>query len=235
MYAIISILGLPSVALLTSEEAEAFGARPPKPAPTPAPVKPPPTTTPAPSLPVDPSMVIRARWENGKTRDGTAWSQHVFAQLPVLGANLLARAPRDIANFCPNYSNLSDTDKKNFWVYLFSSISELESGFDTNQVYTEAFRDQYGNLVTSNGLLQLSIGDNGIYGCQFKSNADMFDPIKNLDCGLIIMNKLVGEDAQLAGKIGGSWAGGTRYWSTLRNAAATQIQSWDSALPICRK
>lgn len=212
-------------------DAHAFGKKPVvvTPQPTP-PVTPPPPSTPTP--PADPSEVIRARWE-GKARDGAAWSQYVFAQIPVVAPNLLAKNPADVAQFCPAYPSLSATDKKNFWVYLFSAITELESNFDPTNVYKENFKDGDGNYVMSVGLLQLSIGDAPIYKCDFKNTADIEDPLKNLDCGLRIMNKLVGANGQIAGKIGSSWAGGARYWSTLRAPKVTSIQGWTKAQRIC--
>ena len=235
--------------LLASAPAHAFGKKPLKPpaptvptppAPTPpAPTSPAPTppaptppapTPPAPTTPT--GQVIRARWDS-ITRDGSSWSQYVFNELPALAPNLLNKAPADIAQFCPAYSSLSVSDKQNFWVYLMSSIAELESSFDPTQVFTESFRDSSGNLVQSIGLLQLSITDN-VYGCGFTSPTDIQNPEKNLACGLRVLNKLVGQNGQLAGKnSAGSWMGGARYWSTLRNAKASQIQSWTSVLPIC--
>jgi hypothetical protein len=226
-------------ATLASQPAHAFGKRPiapPPPTPTlpPKPVTPPaPTPPPVSPAPSSPSgTVIRARWES-VTRDGSSWSQYVYDQLPALAPNLLNKAPADIAQYCPAYSSLSTSDKQNFWVYLMSSITELESSFDPSTVYTESFTDSSGRLVQSIGLLQLSITDNA-YGCGFASPADIKNADKNLACGLRILNKLVGQNGQLAGKnSAGSWQGGARYWSTLRNAKASQIQGWTKALRMC--
>ena len=210
-------------ATLSSEPAHAFGKKPVVVPPTPPST---PTTLP---ISVD---VIRARWET-KARDGAAWSQHVYDTLPTLAPNLLSRSPNDIAQFCPAYGNLSAGDKKNFWVYLLSSITELESDFNPNATYTENFKDAQGNLVVSLGLLQLSLGDGGAYGCGFGSNTDIENPTKNLDCGMRILNKLVGRDKQLAGRSVASWLGGARYWSTLRSPKVSTIQGWTQAIPMC--
>lgn len=189
------------------------------------PVEPPP--------PSDPSAIIRARWE-AKQRDGVAWSKHVFEQIPVLAPKLLAKSPGDVTQFCPGYNELSVTDKKNFWVYLISSMAELESGHNPAVTYTEAFADANGNRVVSRGLLQISIESGNGYGCGFKTAADLHDPNKNLDCGLRILNKWVGNDGTLAGQKGTTWQGGARYWSVLRkDPNLGKIKAWNQALRMC--
>ncbi|MGZ3652964.1 MAG: transglycosylase SLT domain-containing protein [Bdellovibrionota bacterium] len=216
-----------ALGMFASESAEAFGKKPVTLPPVP------PVTPIQPSGPTNPADVIRARWD-GVTQDGSAWSQHVYDSIPLLAPNLLSHNPNDIAQFCPGYSALSVSDKKNFWVYLLSSLAQLESDFDPNASYTENFKDQNGNYVVSLGLLQLSLGDGANYKCGFSSNADIENPDKNLDCSLRILNKLVGQNGQLAGQSGaGAWQGGARYWSTLRAPKVSTVEGWTRALPIC--
>jgi hypothetical protein len=216
------------IALLafSCEPAHAFGKKPVAVPPTP----------PSPPTPVQPPTssadVIRARWEPS-VPEGPAWSTYVFSELPALAPNLLAQAPADIAGFCPGYANLSATDQKNFWVYLVSSIAQLESDFDPSSIYTENFRDSSGNLVESVGLLQLSVSDSPNYHCGFSTTTDVETPDKNLACGLRILNKWVGADGVISARSGSSWRGGARYWSTLRSAKLAQIQGWTRALAIC--
>jgi hypothetical protein len=230
------IMALALTAGLSSQPAYAFGKKPITVPTTPVtPVKPPVTPVKPPVTPVtptDPTVdLIRARWD--ATRDGTAWSQYIYDQLPVIAPNLLSKAPADIAQYCPAYSSLSVGDKKNFWVYLVSSVAQLESSFNPATVYTESFTDSSGKKVQSIGLLQLSITDNS-YGCGFTSATDIQNADKNLACGLRILNKLVGQNGQLAGQSSsGAWLGGARYWSTLRSAKATEIKGWTNALRMC--
>lgn len=201
--------------LATASNAFAFGKKP---------VTPP---------PADPSVdVIRARWE-AKNRDGAAWSQYVYDQIPALAPNLLNRTPADMRSFCPGYASLSTADKKNFWVYLLSAMSELESGQDPTQTYTENFKDAKGNYVVSSGLLQISIESGNAYGCGFANQSQTLSPEKNLACGLRILNKWIGSDGVIAGKSGSTWLGGARYWSVLRNHQS-QIAGWTQAQDICR-
>ncbi|MGZ3694808.1 MAG: transglycosylase SLT domain-containing protein [Bdellovibrionota bacterium] len=220
--------------LATENSAFAFGAKPITPPPA---TKPPVTTPPVTTPPVTgtPGLDVRARWET-KNRDGATWSQYVYDQLPVLGASMLAKNPSDISNFCANYSNLNLSDKKNFWVYMLSAMSERESGQDPAQTYKESFNDAKGNSVISTGLLQISIESANSYGCGFTSQSQLTDPERNLACGLKILNRWIGQDGLVSGKSGTAWRGGARYWSTLRTGSSlTAIQGWTQALRICTK
>jgi hypothetical protein len=179
-------------------------------------------------------VVIKARWEASQ-RDGAKWSQYVFNQLPVLGKDLIAKTPSDITSFCPGYSKGSAEDKKNFWVYLLSSMTQLESGHNPTVSYKEAFNDSKGNPVISRGLLQISIESGNGYGCVFKSEQELHDPYKNLDCGLRILNRWIGRDGVISGKSGSAWRGGARYWAVLRkDSHLNNIRSWVKSQSICR-
>lgn len=215
-----------------AEPAHAFGKKPvvvpPKPPVTPTP----PPATPDPS-PTDPSEIIRGRWEASQ-RDGAAWSKHVFERIPALAPRLLTTLPKDIAQFCPAYKDLNERDKRNFWVHLISSMSEFESNHKPETSYTEAFYDAQGRRVVSRGLLQISIESGNGYGCGLKDANELHDPLINLDCGLRILNKWVGNDVALAGQSGSTWQGGARYWSVLRkDPALGKIKAWNAALRIC--
>ncbi len=224
--------------LTTPGVAHGFARKPvvPSPAPKPAPT---PTPTPAPAPqpdPVDSSEIIRARWE-AKSNDGPSWSRHVFETLPVLAPNLINKRPADIKDFCPAYDDLNARDKKNFWVYLLSSMTELESNHNPAVQYVEAFYDAKGRRVVSRGLLQISIESGNAYGCGFKTETELHDPIKNLDCGLRILNKWIGGDGRITGYSSslGKYLGGARYWSVLRkDPNLGKIKAWNQALRMCQ-
>jgi hypothetical protein len=219
--------------------AQGFGGRPitpaPSPAPTPKPTAPPtPAPTPAPTPSQEPD-VIRARWEQSQ-RDGVAWSKHVYQQLPVLGADLLAKNPKDVAAFCANYENLNLADRKNVWVYFLSAMAELESGHKPETTFTEAFNDAKGNKVISRGLLQLSIESGNGYGCALKNAEELQDPLVNLNCGLRILNRWVGRDGVISDKEENSWRGGARYWAVLRQEKhLVKIKGWVQSQRLCAK
>lgn len=210
------------VFVFSIEGAWGFGKKPANPEP-PKPV------------PTDPTPdVIRARWEASQ-RDGGKWSQWAFDQLPIVGKDLLAKTPADIATFCPNYKNLNTTDKKNFWVYLLSAMTQLESGHRPEVTYQEAFNDVQGNPVISRGLLQISIESANGYGCALKNAQELHDPYKNLTCGIRILNRWITPDGVITGKVGTKWQGGARYWAVLRkDTHLANIRSWTKAQSICR-
>jgi hypothetical protein len=176
--------------------------------------------------PASTATVLSARWE-GKHPDGRDWTLFTYKEVSKVAAKLATTTPTDYKDFCPEYKSLSDENKRNFWVYLLSSMAQLESNFNPSLSYREAFRDGSGNYVMSRGLLQISIESGNAYGCGFKSQSDLNDPYRNLSCGLRVLNKWVVNDKRIAGSVSGSWRGGSRYWSVLRTATkVNSIKSW---------
>ncbi len=176
--------------------------------------------------------VAEARWE-GSVKGSRAWTEYAFKTLDAEGPALLNKTPSDIENFCPSYRSLSKGDKKNFWVYLISSIAQFESNFDPTQKYTEAFTDSSGKRVVSRGLLQLSMESALAYGCPLKAATDLHDPQINLLCTIKILNRWVGTDGVIRANSNG-WKGGARYWSTLRRTAQyDSIRSWTKMQAYC--
>lgn len=174
-------------------------------------------------------------WEaaNSKT---TTWTQHVYRELDTLGVSLLKSVPADVGTFCPNYKNLSDSNRKAFWTFLLSAMTRFESNFNPDSKYTESFKDSKGQRVVSRGLLQLSIESANAYGCGFKSANELHDPLRNLSCGLRILNRWMAADQRIAGKVNGGWRGGARYWSVLRTTnknAYPSIVKWTQSLALC--
>lgn len=176
-------------------------------------------------------------WEN-HTSQGKAWTEFVNRELDLNGQNLLDVIPADQNLFCANYSNLSEQQRKAYWVFLISSMVRFESNFNPAVSYTEGFDDAQGNAVVSRGLLQLSIESGNSYGCQFKSAQEVHDPLKNLSCGVKILDRWLSRDGRIAGKVSSKWRGGARYWSVLREGDKTSyksILSWSQNLSICKK
>jgi len=176
--------------------------------------------------PASKETVLAARWE-GKHKDGRDWTLATHSQVEKITPGLLSTTPSDYKDFCPQYSGMSHAERKNFWVHLLSSMAQFESNFNPSLSYREAFRDSSGNRVVSRGLLQISIESGNAYGCGFRSNADLNDPYKNLNCGLRILNRWVSSDKRIAGYVGGAWKGGARYWSVLRTKEKVKsIKTW---------
>lgn len=198
--------------------------------PAPAPTTPPPVSS------VDPLAEVQPLWET-KVSDGKAWSSHVSGEIDKLGPNLVDVVPADASLFCPKFARLSDAQRKQYWVFFISSMVRFESNFKTATKYTEGFNDANGKAVVSRGLLQISIESANSYGCGFRNAEELHDPLKNLSCGVRILNRWLGRDGRIGGKIDNQWRGGARYWSVLRAGDKTSynsIVSWSQNLSICK-
>ncbi|WP_374077109.1 transglycosylase SLT domain-containing protein [Bdellovibrio bacteriovorus] len=194
------------------------------------------TETPPPATTVDPLREVIPLWES-KNSKGKEWSAHVDRELDKLGQNLLDVIPADASVFCPKYKSLSYAQRKQYWAFLISSMVRFESNFNTNASYTEAFNDSNGKRVVSRGLLQISIESGNAYGCGFRTAQELHDPMKNLSCGIRILDRWLGRDGRIAGKVSNAWRGGARYWSVLRSTNSTpykSIVSWSQNLSICK-
>lgn len=207
----------------------------PGPSPSPSPT-PTPTPTPVPPPPDEALRDVIPLWE-AKVADGKIWTEHVDRELERLGEDLLDVIPADASLFCPKYKNLSYAQRKHYWAFLISSMVRFESNFDTKLSFKENFNDSQGKPVISRGLLQISIESGNAYGCGFKTTQDLHDPKQNLSCGIRILNRWLGRDGRIAGKVGGAWKGGARYWSVLREGDKTSYKSivaWSKDLSICK-
>lgn len=191
-----------------------------------------PPSPPAPRPPPISETIEKARWESTNP-EARQWTQFAYQQLEVDGLDLLSKAPTDVQNFCPNYQNLNRSQRKNFWVYLLSSIAFFESAFDPATKYTESFTDSSGVRVVSRGLLQLSIESARGYDCVLQRAEDLHDPLANLACGIRILNRWVGRDGVIRADVDG-WKGGARYWSVLRrDAQFNSIRGWTASQAYC--
>lgn len=193
-----------------------------------------PTTPPSPGQGTQRDVI--PLWES-KVADGKEWTTHVNSELDRLGQDLLDVIPADRSLFCPKYQSLSYAQRKQYWAHMLSSMVRFESNFKTNTSYTESFNDSNGKPVVSRGLLQISIESGNAYGCGFKNAQELHDPYKNLSCGIRILNRWVGRDGRIAGRVSSGWKGGARYWSVLRAGDKTSyksIVSWSQNLSICK-
>lgn len=183
-----------------------------------------------------PSEPLTARWHYSDNPQSIQWTNLTYAAIEKYGRNLIKIKPTDVDDFCPQYDDFSLEMKKQFWVFLISAISELESMHNPDVIYKEQFKDKYGKYIISRGLLQLSRESVLGYGCEFSSEKDLHDPELNLTCGVQILNQWVGRDQRITGKLKGSWQGGARYWSTLRDVQKVrQIKVWINETCMCKK
>jgi hypothetical protein len=175
-------------------------------------------------------------WD-GEHPDAESWSHMTYDGLNDFGDNLLNVIPSDIANFCPNYEQLNIVDRKMFWIHLISSMTRLESNFNPQASFQEAFNDAKGRPVISRGLLQLSIESALAYGCDLRDALQLHDPRSNLICTIKILNRWVGQDGVISRQARGRWLGGARYWSVLRRFSnrnpVSQIQARTRTAEVC--
>lgn len=151
-----------------------------------------------------------------------AYSDFVFTQVPD---SLLSLKTID---FCPGYTSMAETEKRETWAMILKGIALPESGWKRTEQYKEpGMKDKQGRQVYSEGLLQLSYQDSANYGshaptCQaFNRDRDeglplgdrsIMNPYYNLGCGLEIMARLISRDGQ---RLGAQLAL-AQYWSTMR-------------------
>lgn len=176
-------------------------------------------------------------WE-GQRSAGKEWTAHVMNTLDHLGKDLLSVSPSDAKTFCPSYSRLTYSQKKQYWTFMLSAMARFESNFNPETSFRESFRDGSGKRVVSRGLLQISMVSGNDYGCGFRAEKDVHDPYQNLSCGIRILNRWMVYDKRIAGKVSDIWRGGARYWSVLREGNKTSYRSildWSRNLGYCKK
>ena len=156
----------------------------------------------------------------GKHYHSDRFSRHTSRAIDKYGARLVSSRPADIVSFCPSYDYLDKTQKKAFWMQFVSALALEESGLDRRKTERESFNYANGRDVVSRGLLQLSRKKTRGYDCaSVRRDNDLYDPAKNLDCGVQILSDLVGKHGMIAGKKS-KWRGGATYWHKLRDTAS---------------
>jgi Transglycosylase SLT domain len=174
-----------------------------------------------------------ADWD--QVPQGTAWTALLETALEEKGADLLAAEPSDVAEFCPGFAALASKGRQAFYVGLISRMARFESNFNPNTNFTESFPDSQGRPVVSRGLLQLSIESANAYpGCTLENPEQLHDPATNLDCGVVILNRLVSRDQAIGRRVDGRWRGGAAYWSVLRPPRRAEVSAFTADLEVCR-
>ena len=167
-----------------------FFRRKPTPAPKPEP-------TPTPVKPIETPVGLSFHWNN---KD---WDSILINALKK--SKLMTLVPEDFLEFG------SIKNPIEFWGNILVEMARWESSFDPSTEYKESFG------VWSRGLFQLSLSDKANYkGIEFTTEESVHDPKLNIEAAVLIMEKLVSQDMRIAGKSGGKWKGGARYWSVLR-------------------
>ncbi|MBO9665459.1 MAG: hypothetical protein J7501_01425 [Bdellovibrio sp.] len=212
-----------------------------EPTPTPSPS---PTVSPTPS-PTPSYKMAALVWESFSKPERAQWSAYLQDIILNKWNTLLAGAD-DMADFCPNYSKLSNDQRANTWAQLFAAMAKYESAWSPTsrmQETTMGTDPITGRPVYSEGLLQLSYQDiTGWPFCEFDWQKDknlsstdpkktILDPYKNLYCGVGIMAKQITKKGLI--KIGSG-----AYWAVLKTNSQynkiTSIESIVKTLSFCK-
>lgn len=174
---------------------------------------------PAPATPID---VKKA--ELGGNPWDPQWDVIIEKNIPP--EMLSMQVPKDVRRLCPNFYNMSDTDKRAFWAYFFQALAGAEACLDPTKRVRHAERQisrtdpVTGKIVRSEGLLQVSYWDSQRYGCEFDWDRDkelkpddpgktILQPKNNLECGIkILQNQIIAQQKPLLTK--------KSYWEPLR-------------------
>ncbi|MFT3724532.1 MAG: hypothetical protein QM773_13220 [Hyphomonadaceae bacterium] len=165
------------------------------------------------------------------------WSAYTYQIIGNDVASELLPGSEDIKSFCPNYGNMTNSEKVNFWAFLVSAMAKSASGFDPLARHLDLSQGLdaiTGMPVYVEGLLQLSYNDVRDYAfCAFDWQADknlpvkdiarsILDPVKNLDCGIKILATQIERTKQIA-----------RAASIFAGSKIKDLEQQTSKLPFC--
>lgn len=184
-------------------------------------------------------------WEAANSKSKT-WTTYGAQVIDELGDDMLIGA-RDIETFCPRYYKLNRNNKINAWLFLVSAIVKYESNFVPNDRFEEKDLglDKITNLpVYSEGLLSLSYQDvlKFPFCDEFDWSRDkklspkdpkktILNPLKNLKCGIQILNYQIRKYQEVAVDDDPYWA--VIMPSNVHNKLA-KIRALTNAISICK-
>lgn len=201
--------------------------------------------SPAPGDPASAYVFYPPSWEKAR-KDAAEWTQYLF-ELQKTVLTRLKDGSEDVEDFCPSFYKMNTDERANFWAVLASAIAKYESAYNPVSRYVETTMGTdplTGRQVASEGLLQLSYQDTRSYSfCnEFNWSVDkaygdmdprksIFDPKKNLKCGMQILQyqiKITGLIAPARGN----------YWAVLipggKYSSLGSIQAMTKAMPACK-
>ncbi|WP_291840507.1 transglycosylase SLT domain-containing protein [Limimaricola sp.] len=189
--------------------------RPQMPAPPPPPGEPHPMARPA-YLP---------RTQFSLHPGGVLWTRAAMSAVSAQGRDLTRLEPRDIAHWCPAYSQNGPERRAAFWVGFMSALARYESTWRPTAV---------GGGGLWYGLLQILPDTARRYGCRARSGSALLTPWENLSCAARIMAVTVRRDRAIAIN-DGRWRGVAADWGPMQNPQMTsQMAAWTRAQPFCK-
>lgn len=169
---------------------------------------------------VRPNFVPQTRWGKGST--AKAWALATMSAVAAQGLDSVV--PRDIATWCPAYSENSPTLRRAFWVGMMSALSRHESANNPDAV---------GGGGLWYGLLQILPATARGYGCRATTGDALKNPVDNLSCAARIMGRTVKRDRAVA-LHDGRWRGVAADWGPMSNASKiAEMSAWTRSQDYC--
>lgn len=196
------------------------------------------TTLNLPVSPTDKKTAPLTRWASQP--EGKAWTKHAEQAVDKYGQSLLSVQPADGELFCKSYANLSQDNRRNFWVHMVSALAKYESSYNPKVTFDETTVDpnmitSQGKPIISRGLLQISKESANGYGCRISDPEELHEPEKNISCAVRILNRWVGRDKLISGREDGKWKGAARYFSPFRNETKlSSLQNQSQQQSFCQ-
>lgn len=179
-------------------------------------------------------MQVQPKWENSTPKPwsalGASYTQYAAFIIDHFGSHLL-NGPHEFTrrnNICPKYNTLSRSQKIEFWVHFTSALVKPESGYKPTDRMRESTFGKPDSVtkeqVYSEGLLQLSYQDmksypnecGGVFDWERDSRISrtseqktIFDPMRNLYCGLRILDRTVAKKQAV-------FFDDNNYWAVLK-------------------
>jgi len=169
------------------------------------------------------NFIPDARWDFRD--DSASWTRAALSALRTHGARLQDTVPRDIANWCPGYTNNPPHLRRAFWVGMISALVKHESTYRPRAVGG-------GNLWF--GLTQIYPDTARRYGCRATTGEALKDPEDNLSCAIRIMNVTVPRDDVIAVR-DTRWRGVAADWGPMtKPSKIAEMSAWTRAQEYCR-
>jgi hypothetical protein len=165
-----------------------------------------------------------ARWDgNGGT---PLWSRATLRAINGQRHDLSDIVPRDIAEWCPAYTDNPERLRDAFWVGVISALVRYESRFDPHVV---------GGGGLYHGLLQILPSTARHFGCSATTGQALSDPEENLACGVRIMSATVRRDEAVA-FYDGRWRGIAADWGPMTNSdMRNEMIAWTREQTYCTR
>lgn len=163
------------------------------------------------------SSELKLSWESKPER--SAWSSALFVAIKNEFGQL--EQAKDVSTFCPKFSTLNVQDQQIAYAELIVAMAFYESGWNKTSRYNEktmGIDPITKKPVYSEGLLQLSYQDvQWAKYCEFDWSKDknlnetdpnktIFDPSKNLTCGVKILANQIKKHGEIFISKGVYWA-----------------------------